>query len=132
MPSIKAFYPNPKFEKDPENQDEDLLIEAEFTVTSLGSPASWDHPGDPCEWEVDEIYLEGEFIPSFLTPWWWKLKNWYWKKRYGKSPRRLDNPLWYTLAEIVDKAIEEDFDWTDYIHAQQDDYDDWQQSRYDD
>lgn len=131
--SITFYVLNPASLTD-ENAPEELECEAEVNITSLGSPQSWDHPGDPPEWEVDSITVEGREIPLFLTPFWWPLYEWYYLKRHKCKPRKPYNPEWDKYQAFADKHMEEDFDWADHVAAIQDDYDEWryEQSHYND
>lgn len=47
MPNVYATHP-----LDPEAEN----VQVEFTITSYGSSASWDDPGDPPEWEITAVY----------------------------------------------------------------------------
>lgn len=92
-------------------EEKDFEITVEFTVTSWGSsPSYWD-PGDPIEWEIDKLYLDGEEIPYS-----------YQKNRFWVPPeQQLREALWQSLADAATTYIDEHFDWSD---AHYDDYED--------
>lgn len=92
----------------PDDSSKDESITGEISVTSWGSSPSWHDPGDPVEWDIEEIYLNGVLVP-------------YWLDREAK----LVNPEWERLEPHVTKYMENDFDWSDAQAAAAEDYYDY-------
>lgn len=90
-----------------EEKDYEILVE--FSVTSWGSSASYWDPGDPLEWEIDSISIDGELIPYV-----------YQKDRfYVSGEQQVKEALWQVLADAADHKINYNFDWSG---AAMDDY----------
>lgn len=82
-------------------READIEVLFEFEVTSWGSSPSWEDPGDPPEWEITDIFVEGELIP------WIRAK----KLCPLTKEQRIANALWEDLAEAGQTYIDEHFDW---------------------
>ena len=85
-------------------READIDVTFEFEITSWGSNASWDHPGDPIEWEITDIFIEDIHIP------------------YQDKSSPMYSALWQALADAGTTYIDEHFDWGAALNDAYEDY----------
>jgi len=113
---IKFYAPNLAFLAGDDNADEDLVYEAEVDIYSLGCGATYWDPAEAPEFEISKIIDEsGNEIPPWLPP---RLRDRFEAWFNSRPIRRRENPEWDKLETLARKAMEEDFDWDDYIQGE--------------
>jgi len=101
--------------------EEEVEITCEFNVTSWGSGDTYWSPGNPPEWEVEKIFLDGDEVPisekteiqvDIMTPGHFEGHQWIPHQPYGRfRESKIISPLWESLAEACDTYIGENFEF---------------------